>query len=888
MADSDVGIKLVAEDASFKTAMANANQLIKQMAQECKEAASGVGDLGAKQEAYGNMLEAQKQKLELLNKAHEQAKAKLEELARAMEEAKESGDPAAIEKASEAYTRQATEVSKLETQMSACRTAINETTTGMEALGAEADDASGKQTEFGQKTDEATEKQGKFKEALGQIGETLSTLAKESFAACVEAIKAVGTAVVDATKQLVELATETAEFGDHIDKTSQKIGISAQAYQEWAYICERSGTSVDNLQGGMKTLSSVIADAGAGSEAAAKKLEAIGLSYDDLKNKSPDEQLKMVVGALQNMDAGAERTAAATDLLGRSATELGPVLNMTAKETQQLADEAHKYGMVMSDDAVKASASFEDSLSRMKETVTGVKSSLMSELLPGMSAIMDGFTDLIAGVDGADEKISQGIDQIVAAFDKLLPKVTEIIMRVVQMVAEKAPEIVNAIAEILPKIIDAIMKILPDVMKAGVEMIKAIAEGLSNALPDLIAKLPAVIEAVIKGIVENLSGLIDAGLKVIMALADGIIKALPDLIDRLPGIIEAVVKAIVDNLPKLLEAGIQIIVALSKAILEALPRLIATIPQIIASIIKAFTNVDFGEIGKHIWDGVTAVFKSIGQFFSEVVSAIKHAFDGIGKWFSSTFDTCYKGVQNAFSSVDKWMSEKFGAAWEGIKKAFAPFVDYFKMAWENVKTIFSVVKDVLTGNFQGAWDGIKRIWDNVKSYFQGVWEGIKSVFSGAFEAFKTIGGNLIEGVKAGITGAWDRFKSWFDGLWKSCIDGIKRFFGIASPSKLMAEMGGYVVEGFALGMDRNAGLIDKAAENAFGRLDDLAYVSPSVSGAYYNANGGAYGSAGAAEGAGAVYNLQIDGKTFARLTTPYIDRQQGRDWTRQVALGVGA
>lgn len=128
MADSDVGIKLVAEDASFKTAMANANQLIKQMAQEAKEAASGIGDLGSKQEAYSNVLDAQKQKLELLNRAHEEATNKLKSLAEAYEKAKESGDPDAIGKAADAYSRQATEVSKLETQMSSCRTAINNTT----------------------------------------------------------------------------------------------------------------------------------------------------------------------------------------------------------------------------------------------------------------------------------------------------------------------------------------------------------------------------------------------------------------------------------------------------------------------------------------------------------------------------------------------------------------------------------------------------------------------------------------------------------------------------------------------------------------------------------------------------------------------------------------
>ena len=101
------------------------------------------------------------------------------------------------------------------------------------------------------------------------------------------------------------------EAGDEIDKMSQKIGISAESYQKWDYVFQRCGTDVNNLQAGMKTLSGVIADAGSGSASAAKKLAAVGLSIEDLNGKSQDEQLSIVIAALQNMGSGAERTAAA-------------------------------------------------------------------------------------------------------------------------------------------------------------------------------------------------------------------------------------------------------------------------------------------------------------------------------------------------------------------------------------------------------------------------------------------------------------------------------------------------------------------------------------------------------------------------------------------------
>lgn len=87
-------------------------------------------------------------------------------------------------------------------------------------------------------------------------------------------------------KAVWDAANDTASAGDAIDKTSQKIGISAEAYQEWAYVFERSGADVDNLQTGMKKLAGVITDAANGSTSAAEKLSAVGLAIEDLNGLS--------------------------------------------------------------------------------------------------------------------------------------------------------------------------------------------------------------------------------------------------------------------------------------------------------------------------------------------------------------------------------------------------------------------------------------------------------------------------------------------------------------------------------------------------------------------------------------------------------------------------
>ena len=53
-------------------------------------------------------------------------------------------------------------------------------------------------------------------------------------------------------------AGSVAAYGDNIDKMSQKMGMSAEAYQEWDAVMQHSGTSIESLQAGMKTLANAV------------------------------------------------------------------------------------------------------------------------------------------------------------------------------------------------------------------------------------------------------------------------------------------------------------------------------------------------------------------------------------------------------------------------------------------------------------------------------------------------------------------------------------------------------------------------------------------------------------------------------------------------------
>lgn len=224
-------------------------------------------------------------------------------------------------------------------------------------------------------------------------GNEAGTLIGEGcISATTAAIAAGAAAVTAAVGATLKLAADTAEYGDTIDKQSQKIGISNAAYQEWSFILQHCGTDIGTMQRGMKSLNSA-------AESNSEAFEKLGLSMDDVQSMTQEELFSKVISGLQQMDSGMERNQLANDLLGRSYQELQPLLNTTAEDTEKMRQSFSDLGGMMSDEAVSAGASYEDSLLDLQTAFDGIKRSLVSELVPALSTGMEWFAKFISQSD---------------------------------------------------------------------------------------------------------------------------------------------------------------------------------------------------------------------------------------------------------------------------------------------------------------------------------------------------------------------------------------------------------------------------------------------------------------------------------------------------------
>ena len=475
-------------------------------------------------------------------------------------------------------------------------------------------------------------------------------------------------------------AKGVAEYGDNIDKMSQKIGISAEEYQKWDYVMARAGTSIDVMKSGMKTLST---QATSNSEA----FQKLGISADDAAKMSNAELFQAAVEKLSGMEEGAERTTLATQLLGKAGLEMGPLFNEGTDAILEQMNMAEEYGMIMSDDMVAASAAFQDSVETLGRSMGGVKNAMLGEMLPAMTEVSDGLAKVFAGnTEEGVEQLSQGIQNMVGKIVEATPQILEVggelVLSLAKAVIDNAPELLANTADMMGQMLAKLIEYAPQVLTSGWEIVANFATGILNNAPAVITNIGSVMQQLLANILSNLPHMLDSGMKLLAQMGQGIINNGPAIITAIAGVIANLLSEIVRHLPELLQKGIELMGQLASGIINAIPQVVGAIPKVIEGIKNAFSQVDWGAVGKSIIDGIAAGISNAGNAIMDAaLNAAKGAFDGVKRFFG-------------ISSPSKLMRDQVGKFIPaGIAEGIIDNEDMITAAMEDVA-------DLTTGTIQ--------------------------------------------------------------------------------------------------------------------------------------------------------------------------------------------
>ncbi len=521
------------------------------------------------------------------------------------------------------------------------------------------------------------------------------------------AFAAISAAVVATSAVIIAGVSDVAAYGDAIDKMSQKMGMSSDTYQEWDAVMRHSGTSIETMRAGMKTLANAVEN---GNDA----FQRIGLTQEQIAGMSQEDLFAATITGLQNVENETERTYLAGQLLGRGATELGALLNTSAEDTQAMRDRVHELGGVMSEDAVKASAAFQDSLQDMQTAFRGIKNRIFSEFLPSITSVMDGMQEIAIGnYDEGFAKIGEGVSE---AASKLGEFFTNAIPAIQSAFVEIGSRVVDMAAKIPGMVGDAISTNGPEIL-----------DGLVGAFRDALANLANNLPSIMSSIVDSVEGLFD----MITGTVEG---EGPSFVDAFVDLVLELVDALADNWP-----------AISDALIEGLGNLVETIgehgPEMLEAFVGFLTNI------------VSAIFTYgpivLANFASLLAGVVASLLQQAPKFLAAAA----KFVGGLIVSVAEAVPKVLSALVSGIGSL--------------VRSVISGVPSMLAAGrefINGMKSGITSSFESVKSFFSGIPGRIKSALGDTASILFNAGSSIINGLLNGIRSAFNGVRDFVSGI----------------------------------------------------------------------------------------------------------------------------
>jgi hypothetical protein len=211
---------------------------------------------------------------------------------------------------------------------------------------------------------------------------------------------------------LAESASTTAKS---VSFMSQQVGMATGRFQELREAAEHSGVEVEQFTVAMRLLSRHAYDASTGSEQARKGFAAIGVQVTDAngKLKTSDALLYEVAAKFKTMENGVKKTALAQELFGRSGALMIPMLSKGAEGLRAASAEAHKYGIVMSDEAIAKAKTFREVQKDLKEMLEGLRLTLGSRVIPAVTRMMEALKSWAeANAGRVTEQLGRALEQM--------------------------------------------------------------------------------------------------------------------------------------------------------------------------------------------------------------------------------------------------------------------------------------------------------------------------------------------------------------------------------------------------------------------------------------------------------------------------------------------
>lgn len=196
---------------------------------------------------------------------------------------------------------------------------------------------------------------------------------------------------------------------DDLSKLSQKIGVPIDDLSRLKYAADLSGVSLDGLSTAFSILSRNMSKSASNAGGhAADAFTQLGVSVKNADGtlRSSTDVFNDVVTKFSGMEDGAQKTALAMQIFGKSGKDLIPLLNSGADGLAALTAEADKFGLTIDANTGKAAEAFNDNLTRLGAIFQGLITKVTAAMLPTFQTLSEAFVAVAKNADTLDFGVS--------------------------------------------------------------------------------------------------------------------------------------------------------------------------------------------------------------------------------------------------------------------------------------------------------------------------------------------------------------------------------------------------------------------------------------------------------------------------------------------------
>lgn len=449
---------------------------------------------------------------------------------------------------------------------------------------------------------------------------------------------------------------------------------------------------------------------------------------------------------------------------------------------------------------------FQGSLNNARAALGRFGAAFIAPAIPVLTALLQKFTGWVDKLAARVKPLTDRWAEFLSALDltktpNIGPMFAGVLDAAIKGITKAADWLATGGAQ---RLFDGLVKGRDALFRAASQAFPAILDGLLTAIPQIIGGLSTLLQQLVAFIADSAPKILDGAVSMFSALIDGALAILPGLLDAITSLIPNIVATVLGMLPKVLDAAVELFTGLIEAVPIILPELITTIvgliPILVVTILKLVPKI------------LTAAIK----VFTSLVTSIPMILPNL-------------------------------------------LIEIVNMLPKIVSTIVSMVPDLIDAGielFTTLVEAIPTIARKLGPALQQLGPKMTSAIRRMVPQLVTAGRDLIQGLVNGLWRASGRVGSALLSIAKNAVGSFLSFFGIASPSKLMAGFGGNLVQGLVKGIDQTERLavraIDGLSTAVTGAFDPRLDASMSIT----SANGGRLYGPGHAP-TGNTYNITI-------------------------------